>query len=252
MLKSLTRGNLARCGYAAMVGVSVVVLAMSHSPGGEFETEKPGPQAASAAAEKPPPGTLSPGEGANMESGRPLIEGEGELGRAAVWVFDRGVAVSGKNLPPKAARQLLTALEKTIRQSHTSVRQPKQGGASPSRDEILRSGWVVELRYELPVRQRKLGFVSPTVARLLELNQFLIPLSGEYAQTVEANRQRARLFPYEAIKVLSGKLVVQDWCADSDSVVFSTYDVQEVARILAPLGMEAPVEDNDPPGTHEP
>jgi hypothetical protein len=191
--------------------------------------------------EKEPDGVSrvsSPAASKPEDQGNPLVRHVGDFGRVEVWLFDRGVAVSGKDKAASVARQLVTALEKAIRDTQAKDEPSHDAGHYPSREKILRSGWVLELRYELPVKQSKLGFISPDYSRLFSLNRFLIPITGEYAHVDAADQKSARLFPYEAIRTSDKKLVLRDWCADHRSVVFSTVDLGEVHRALTQLGVK--------------
>lgn len=221
---------------AVVIGVALATSTTIECRGGEEQTKRSGQEATVAQEDKHASKTFSTPPAAKEESIAPLVMADGELGRVAVWLSERGVARTTKDVAPGAAQQLVATLEKAISSARVKAAPSRSEWTFPSRNDVLASGWVIELRYELPVAQTKLGFVSPDYSRLFALNRFLIPLTGKYAQMEVAAQPHRRLFPYEAIRLLNGPSVLRDWSADNQSMVVSTVGLENVYNALIQLG----------------
>lgn len=211
-----------RLGGRSLACVAVLLWPMIHAPGGPWGTVE---------GQEPPPAEP-------LAAGAPLLKAAGQLGSLEVWVFDRGKAVARKALAPDEAQRLVAVLEQAARNSKAVPQQRETEDAFPGRDAVIGSGLTLEMRYELPVKQAKLGFVSPNYSRLFSLRRLLIPLTGKYARVVVGDRQYVRLFPYEVSDAPCEPLRCHDWSRNYRSVVYTTADADEIRRVLAPLGIE--------------
>ena len=173
-------------------------------------------------------------------SGAPLAESDGQLGSAVIRLFNRGVSVSAEQGNGKTASELVSAVEQVLRRTQ---REPRPEGAAsnwPARDEILRSGLILEVRFRAPVRQDRLGFIPASVSRSFWLNYFLIPLTGSNVFATVGDRKRVAVFPYEVIRGSDGKIVPLDWSANNQSIVYSTVDLQRLRDVLRKFGVKVP------------